>query len=61
MHLKSWPSDAREKVRKYMSFLVLRSKGQIMSGATFIRDFVYNHPAYKQDSVVSKEISCDLI
>ena len=32
-----------------------------MSGATFIRDFVYNHPAYKQDSVVSKEISCDLI
>lgn len=29
--------------------------------ATFLREFVYSHPAYKQDSVVSQEINFDMV
>ena len=29
--------------------------------ATWIRNFVLNHPAYKHDSVVSKEINYDMM
>lgn len=32
-----------------------------MTTATWIRNFVRNHPAYKFDSVVSQEINFDLI
>lgn len=32
-----------------------------MTGAAYIRQFVMNHPAYKKDSVVSSEITYDLV
>lgn len=38
----------------------MRARGKIPTGAHFIRNFVLNHPAYKQDSIVSNEIVYDL-
>ncbi len=38
-----------------------RSKGELMTPATWMRQFVTSHPAYQQDSVVSPEIAHDLM
>lgn len=38
-----------------------RAKGEILTGATYLRRFVTTHPEYKQDSVLSDRISYDLI
>jgi len=35
--------------------------GTLKTTATFLREFVYNHPAYKQDSVVNQEINYDMV
>lgn len=44
-----------------MRFLLERAKGEIKTGARYIRDFVMNHPSYAHDSVVSEQISFDLM
>ena len=38
-----------------------RSVGELSTLATWTREFVRNHPAYKFDSVVSQEINFDLL
>lgn len=35
--------------------------GSLQTPATWMRDFVRSHPAYKFDSVVSQEINYDLM
>lgn len=35
--------------------------GTLKTTATWIREFVRSHPAYKQDSVISQEINYDLV
>ena len=35
--------------------------GSLLTAATWTRNFVRNHPAYKGDSVVSQEINYDLL
>lgn len=37
------------------------SSGSLLTPATWIRNFVRSHPAYKFDSVVSQEINYDLM
>lgn len=44
-----------------MSMLLERAKGEIMTGARYMRDFILNHPAYEKDSVVSNRIAFDLM
>jgi len=48
-------------VNQYLDLLVNRARGKTPSGARFIRDLVLNHPEYKQDSLVTPEISYDLM
>ena len=43
------------------NFYVARSKGEILSNSAFIKEFVMNHPDYKNDSNVSDKIATDLI
>jgi glutamate--cysteine ligase catalytic subunit len=45
----------------YLTFLLERSKGEVQTGAKFIRDFVLNHKDYRKDSVVGGSISFDLM
>ena len=46
--------------KKMLSFLKNRVTGQKKTLATWMRDYVSNHPDYKQDSVVTNTISYDL-
>ena len=38
-----------------------KASGEVMTTATWIRQFVTSHPRYKKDSVVSQEIAYDLM
>jgi glutamate--cysteine ligase catalytic subunit len=49
------------RIRLFLDFLLARAKGEVKTGAKFIRDFVLSHPDYKNDSIVSEKISFDLM
>eukprot|EP00741_Cyanophora_paradoxa_P021342 tig00021348_g20601.t1 len=53
--------DTREVVDQYLELIRLRASGKLVTAATYMRDYVHKHPAYKQDSVVSEEITYDLM
>ncbi|KAB5590747.1 Glutamate-cysteine ligase catalytic subunit [Ceratobasidium theobromae] len=52
---------AKLKLQKYLDLIKRRADGSLQTPATWIRNFVRSHPAYKFDSVVSQEINYDLI
>lgn len=45
----------------YIDLVRKRASGELCTTASWIRDFVRGHPAYRQDSVVSDEIQKDLV
>ncbi|OLY83270.1 Glutamate-cysteine ligase catalytic subunit [Smittium mucronatum] len=49
------------KLNKYLELIKLRSTGDLKTNARYFRDFVMNHPDYKNDSVVSEKIVFDLL
>lgn len=53
--------ETRCKLSSYLSLISKRASGELMTGAAYLRQFVQNHPAYKKDSVVSDEITYDLV
>ena len=61
MALKGWTASQVEQTRDYLNFLLARAKGELPTGAKFIREFVLKHPNYKQDSIVTPQISYDLM
>ncbi|CAM9623354.1 unnamed protein product [Ectocarpus fasciculatus] len=50
-----------DTVDQYMILICKRASGELKTAASWIREFVHEHPAYKQDSVVSEEIAHDLV
>jgi glutamate--cysteine ligase catalytic subunit len=54
-------SATRQVINKYLSFISKRASGELETEAGWIRKFVTTHPSYKHDSVVSEEISYDLV
>lgn len=44
-----------------LTCILLFDVGKLKTAARFIREFVQNHPDYKQDSVVSESINYDLL
>eukprot|EP00551_Chaetoceros_affinis_P009362 CAMPEP_0203664844 /NCGR_PEP_ID=MMETSP0090-20130426/2177_1 /ASSEMBLY_ACC=CAM_ASM_001088 /TAXON_ID=426623 /ORGANISM="Chaetoceros affinis, Strain CCMP159" /LENGTH=928 /DNA_ID=CAMNT_0050528221 /DNA_START=241 /DNA_END=3027 /DNA_ORIENTATION=- len=52
---------AYAKISKYLDFIEQRSIGALVTPATWLRNFVRDHPSYKGDSVVSHEIAYDLM
>ena len=61
MQDKNYNKEQVGEIRTFMNFLMERAKGEIITGARYMRDFVLNHPAYEKDSVVSNKISYDLM
>lgn len=61
MALKRWPEDKVAEITQTLEFLSDRARGEVPTGATFIRDFVMNHPDYKHDSQISEQTSFDLM
>lgn len=49
-----------ERLTTYLDFIERRARGELITPATWMRNYVRNHPEYKQDSVVSDEIAYDL-
>lgn len=47
MAKKQWSEKQQAETNGYLSFLARRSKGEIPTGARFVRDFVLKHKAYK--------------
>lgn len=61
MDLKEWPANKKAETINYMTFLAERARGEILTGARFIRNFVTEHAEYKQDSYLNEKISYDLL
>ncbi|KAF7321268.1 Glutamate-cysteine ligase catalytic subunit [Mycena kentingensis (nom. inval.)] len=53
--------DERSRIDAYLDLVRRRANGALLTPATWIRNFVRAHPAYKHDSVVNAEINYDLI
>lgn len=53
--------ETRCTLASYLGLISKRASGQLMTGAAYLRQFVQTHPAYKKDSVVSSEITYDLV
>lgn len=54
-------ADTMDTVDQYMTLITKRATGKLKTAATWIRDFVAQHPDYKHDSVVSDSIAHDLV
>mmetsp|Transcript_6392 Transcript_6392/g.9142 ORF Transcript_6392/g.9142 Transcript_6392/m.9142 type:complete len:953 (-) Transcript_6392:1080-3938(-) len=50
-----------ERITMYLDFIEKRAKGELVTPATWMRNFVRSHPSYKGDSVVSDDIAYDLM
>ena len=61
MESNKFPEESIEYYRTMMTFLAKRAKGEIKTGARYMRDFVLLHPNYKKDSIVDNKICRDLI
>lgn len=44
-----------------LSFLEKRATGEVLTGATYLRNFVSDHEEYNKDSIVSNKINYDLV
>ena len=61
MNVKNYSQDSMEQIEVILDFLVARSKGEVPTGAKFIREYVLNHCHYKKDSKVCSCIQACLI
>jgi glutamate--cysteine ligase catalytic subunit len=61
MAKKEYQKEDVERVNLYLSFVLARSKGEVQTGAHYIREFVLNHPEYMKDSIVSPRVAYDLV
>merc|ERR1719503_29169 len=54
-------SVVRSGLKRYMDFVLKRARGELMTPATWMRQFVTSHPTYKKDSKVPTEAAYDLM
>lgn len=54
-------SITRKRLNTYLDFIEKRAVGELVTPATWMRNYVRNHPAYKGDSVLTDEIAYDLV
>lgn len=51
----------RCELQRYLNLIRDRASGRLWTAAKWIREFVKEHPEYKQDSVVNEQINHDLV
>ena len=61
MDIQNYSPDHKNQVEQILDFLLARAKGEVPTGARFIREYVLKHPLYKKDSIISKCLQCYLI
>jgi len=52
--------ETRIQISNYMELISKRASGELLTPATWMRNFIRSHPSYKQDSVVAEDIAYDL-
>lgn len=53
--------ETRCELERYLALVRDRANGTLQTAATFIREFITSHPAYKRDSVITPGINYDLM
>ncbi|RPD54727.1 glutamate-cysteine ligase catalytic subunit [Lentinus tigrinus ALCF2SS1-7] len=53
--------ESGRRIEEYLDLVRRRTNGSLRTAASWMREFVRSHPAYKFDSVVSAEINYDLM
>uniref|UniRef100_A0A9L0TSQ8 Glutamate--cysteine ligase n=1 Tax=Equus caballus TaxID=9796 RepID=A0A9L0TSQ8_HORSE len=53
--------DTRCSILNYLKLIKKRASGELMTVARWMREFIANHPDYKQDSVITDEMNYSLI
>lgn len=53
--------NVRCRLNQYIDFVGARADGSLATTATWIRQFVHNHAAYKHDSVITEEINYEML
>nr|KAF6362862.1 glutamate-cysteine ligase catalytic subunit [Pipistrellus kuhlii] len=53
--------DTRCSILNYLKLIKKRASGELMTIAKWMREFIANHPDYKQDSVITDQINYSLI
>ncbi|XP_032537736.1 glutamate--cysteine ligase catalytic subunit isoform X2 [Chiroxiphia lanceolata] len=53
--------DTRCTILNYLKLIKKRASGELMTVARWMREFIAQHPAYKQDSVITDEMTYSLI
>ncbi|KAJ8486864.1 hypothetical protein ONZ45_g14525 [Pleurotus djamor] len=55
------PPEDMQRLNVYLDFIRRRATGELLTPATWIRNFVRSHPDYKHDSIVSSSTNYDLL
>jgi glutamate--cysteine ligase catalytic subunit len=50
----------RTRLDQYLDYIEQRAIGELITPATWMRNFVRSHPSYKNDSVITDDIAYDL-
>lgn len=53
--------DTRCSILNYLKLIKKRASGELMTVARWMREFIANHPDYKQDSIITDEMNYSLI
>ncbi|PNJ23756.1 GCLC isoform 3 [Pongo abelii] len=53
--------DTRCSILNYLKLIKKRASGELMTVARWMREFIANHPDYKQDSVITDKMNYSLI
>ncbi|XP_024085611.1 glutamate--cysteine ligase catalytic subunit [Cimex lectularius] len=54
-------TDTHCSIQQYLKLIQRRASGQLLTTASWIRQFVRQHPSYKQDSIVNEQVNYDLL
>jgi len=54
-------AETLELLRSYMELLLRRASGELLTAATWMREFVTSHPEYSHDSTISESVAHDLV
>ncbi len=54
-------SEEYQTLNSYLDIISGKASGELFTAASWMRHFLINHPAYQQDSIVTEEMTFDLI
>ena len=61
VEMQEYQKEHTDQIDHILDFLAARSKGEVPTGAKFIRQYVLQHPLYRKDSIISPCLNFNLI